>query len=471
MSQEEYEKDKWESFEALGSCVDVLDEHDPNYSSEENEEFFETTFLGSYDPTMVPLFTNQDSTLDAAKAMRTMLSSFAINYDIADFVCSLNEIFPQGQRSIVAKSILCYCMDKSIICRHHLIALLAHLARYGEVQPFEITFAVAALTARLREILIDVYDAQTVLEGAILQLHEADVLDTSSARTMIKMGRALTHDGLPKHKHNVCELLREYFCGGDLHILLESYDGVEVPGAEFELARQSILLSMDMKNTEREYCSQLLASFVRSESQRLSLICAILLLLDNADDHALDQPQFHSFLASFLARAVADESIVPRFLQCVCCSFARGTTAHAIASSASSMLHAMHNKYRLASVWNQKRDLTDVKNEFDAIALELFDSQDTSHCQQLLQEMEVGYFHHEFVKRLFSAALDRSNREVKLVCSFLSIALRDEVISPNQIAKGIRKIKKRLPEYEIDAPLAPQYYKNLISILIAPTKA
>ena len=122
-------------------------------------------------------------------------------------------------------------------------------------------------------------------------------------------------------------------------------------------------------------------------------------LLKNLEDLALDTPDAPMILGNFMARAIADDCIPPKFILSykgnVCSEMAGKALCRA-----DTLLNMKHGLVRLDNVWGVGGGLRPVKYLIKQIILllkEYLCSGDVDEASRCLRELEVPHFHHELV--------------------------------------------------------------------------
>ena len=129
------------------------------------------------------------------------------------------------------------------------------------------------------------------------------------------------------------------------------------------------------------------------------MISAFDYLLKNLEDLVLDTPDAPTILGNFMARAIADDCIPPKFILSykgnVCSEMAGKALCRA-----DTLLNMKHGLVRLDNVWGVGGGLRPVKYLIKQIILllkEYLCSGDIEEASRCLRELEVPHFHHELV--------------------------------------------------------------------------
>ena len=117
-------------------------------------------------------------------------------------------------------------------------------------------------------------------------------------------------------------------------------------------------------------------------------------------DLILDTPDACEALGNFLARAIADDCIPPKFLHSYKGNADNTSESQAALRKADTLLSMKHGMVRLDNVWGVGGGVRPVKYLVKKIVLllkEYLCSGDIKEATRCLQELEVPHFHHELV--------------------------------------------------------------------------
>lgn len=136
------------------------------------------------------------------------------------------------------------------------------------------------------------------------------------------------------------------------------------------------------------------------------------------DDLVLDTPDAHTVLGNFMARAIADDCIPPKFILSY-----KGHVDTELAGKAlcraDTLLNMKHGLVRLDNVWGVGGGLRPVKYLIKQIVLllkEYLCSGDIEEASRCLRELEVPHFHHELV---YEVNFEYLNFLKLIFCAFL----------------------------------------------------
>lgn len=318
----------------------------------------------------------------------------------------------------------------------------------------------------------------------------------------------------PKHNLSEAEIkalvtphLLEYYETGDteeaLRCLEDSLAQIGIDQRHL-LVRYAIELAMDHKASHRELTSVLLAELVMGHLVlSTDLERAFKVLLENLNDLVLDLPEAAIVLGNFLARAVADECIAPRWVNeelksvrpkitqvrrseetaktdsdVVSMDTTEETPNDTIANNLSrdtpkpnqpsivfqclnrahTLLSLDHGLVRLHAVWGvggALRPVQFLRRQMSLLLREFLSSSDIAEAARCLKALEVPHFHHELVYEAVVMALEANRAGVEEQMATLLWALHEQgLVSPEQTGRGFLRVFADLKDISMDVPLA-----------------
>ncbi len=197
------------------------------------------------------------------------------------------------------------------------------------------------------------------------------------------------------------QLVLEYFENSDASEVIFSLQEMlmNLGARRWMIVSILVELAMDHKPSHRELASELISDlYLKVVSQR-DIGRAFDALLSQLPDLTLDAPDAPAILGNFMARAVADDCIPPRFIQNY-----KGHVANEQATTAlrkaDTLLSMKHGLVRLDNVWGVGGGVRPTKYLTKKIVLllkEYLCSGDIQEATLCLKELEVPHFHHELV--------------------------------------------------------------------------
>jgi len=167
--------------------------------------------------------------------------------------------------------------------------------------------------------------------------------------------------------------------------------------------------------------------------------------------------------ASFVARAVVDEVLPPAYLS----EQNNDRPGDIVIEKAVSLLSNEHCYARLERVWGpgDGRPVEELKEKMDQLLQEYLLSRELDEAARCVKELDAAHFHHELVKRGVFAAMERDGKDcavdpeslenIDAMLALFSFLVSNVIISENQVAKGVSRLHKLLPDISLDVPTAP----------------
>eukprot|EP00904_Undaria_pinnatifida_P000488 jgi/Undpi1/1043/HiC_scaffold_10.g04506.m1 len=258
---------------------------------------------------------------------------------------------------------------------------------------------------------------------------------------------------LPEFKRRLKTIIEEYFLSEDAGEVLRSVRELKSPAYHYEIVKRGINMSLDARDHERELVSKLLSDAYPDVLSSREVCKGFERLFEMIDDIQLDAPNARTLVASFLARAVADEIIPPSVLR----NAAFLSLGGEVVKGARRLLSRDHVLSRLEHVWGpgDGRPVEDLKVAIDQLLVEFLLSRQLDEAAACVKELDCSLFHHEIVKRAVKTALDRTDDDRTAMSSLLVYLNNNEVISDGQIKKGFDRLHEILPDLILDTPAAP----------------
>lgn len=258
-------------------------------------------------------------------------------------------------------------------------------------------------------------------------------------------------------KKKVEPIILEYFENGDTHEAILTVEE-QIPFNRREtLVEQLIEIAMDHKPSHREMTSVLISDLFPHTIKENDISKAFENLLANLPDLILDIPDAPTILGNFIARAIADDCIPPKFIVSLKQKSDDKDFQEAV-SHADALLSMKHGLVRLDNVWGVGGALRPVKaliRQMWLLLQEFLSSGDINEASRCLRLLEVPHFHHELVYEAIVMALE-ANSTVKeqQLCTLLKSFSDAILITPDQMERGFQRVFDDLPDISTDVPLA-----------------
>lgn len=252
-------------------------------------------------------------------------------------------------------------------------------------------------------------------------------------------------------------IVLEYFENGDTsEAAMSIHESVFVDRRDY-LVQLIIEIAMDHKPSHREMASVLISDLFGHVITESDITKAFENLLANLSDLILDIPDAPTVLGNFIARAIADDCIPPKFLKTTKERSDFQFFLEAI-SRADTLLSMKHGLVRLHNVWGVGGALRPVKyltRQMTLLLQEYLSSCDIEEASRCLRALEVPHFHHELVYEAIVMALE-ANSAIKeeALCKLLKAFDAAVLVTPDQIERGFLRVYDDLQDISMDVPLA-----------------
>ncbi|XP_028128855.1 programmed cell death protein 4 isoform X1 [Diabrotica virgifera virgifera] len=258
-------------------------------------------------------------------------------------------------------------------------------------------------------------------------------------------------------KKKVEPIILEYFENGDTHeAVLTIEEQIPVKRRD-TLVEQLIEIAMDHKPSHREMTSVLISDLFPHTINESDISKAFENLLANVNDLILDIPDAPTVLGNFIARAIADDCIPPKFIISIREKSDNKDFQEAV-SRADTLLSMKHGLVRLDNVWGVGGALRPVKaltRQMWLLLQEFLSSSDIDEAGRCLRLLEVPHFHHELVYEAIVMALEaNSAAKEEQLCKLLKSFSDAILITPDQMERGFLRVFDDLPDISMDVPLA-----------------
>jgi len=300
----------------------------------------------------------------------------------------------------------------------------------------------------------------------------------SQSPVVLQPVEVVTPVGRPRRNSDLTRLLepviREYFEHGDSAEVLEE---IEELGEDWEkefLIKLAVMFAMDRKASQRELTSRLISDMYGEQVlDQTAIAKGFDQLLEQLNDLTLDTPESPDLLGQFIARAVADDCLPPKYLADHIGDLPEdGSARHAEAAleKADVLLNMKHGIVRLDNIWGAASTLRPVKFLIKKIQLllkEYLSSGDIEEATRCLKELEVPHFHHEFVYEAIVMVLEEStHRAAESMAKLLDSLCKACIVSADQLKLGAKRVFDNMGDIVLDVPNAFPLLEDFASICI-----
>lgn len=249
----------------------------------------------------------------------------------------------------------------------------------------------------------------------------------------------------------------EYYEHGDTHEVAQSLDEFITPERRPMVSKIAVEMAFEHKQSQREMTSVLLSDLYGRIVTNKDICSGFDVLLFNMPDLILDTPEAPHILGNFIARAVADDCVPPKYAYDIdreeLCPQAREALIRACS------LLSLHQGWgHLDDVWGVGGALRPVQTLTRQMAILLKEyllSRDLEEAQRSIKELEVVHFHHELVYEAIVVTLEALNEQTEeAICALLKSLDDTCIVSPEQMEQGFRRVYEDMTDIVLDIPLA-----------------
>ncbi|CAH1258487.1 PDCD4 [Branchiostoma lanceolatum] len=252
-------------------------------------------------------------------------------------------------------------------------------------------------------------------------------------------------------------VIQEYFEHGDTSEVAVTLGELNLGHKKHEIATHAVSMALDKHDSHREMTSRLISDLYGNILTHREMAAAFDSILDDLSDLTLDTPDAPHVVGSFIARAVADDVLPPKYVTNYKLS-GDSKQARAALDRAHVLLSMKHGMVRLDNVWGVGGGQRPVKyliKKMNMLLREYLSSRDIQEATRCLQELEVPHFHHELVYEAVVTVLEAGSEQVGTAILMLLKSLADAIIlTVDQMDRGFDRVFESMPDIVLDVPNA-----------------
>ncbi|XP_018458322.2 LOW QUALITY PROTEIN: MA3 DOMAIN-CONTAINING TRANSLATION REGULATORY FACTOR 4 [Raphanus sativus] len=346
-----------------------------------------------------------------------------------------------------------------------MLKLLKEAAEEGLISSSQIAKGFSRVEEILDDLSLDIPSVKTLFESIVPRAVTGGWLDQDA---FIKGGSdqdgdlPIEDEKLRRYKKDVVTIIQEYFLSDDIPELIRSLEDLGSPEYNSVFLKKLITLAMDRKNREKEMASVLLSALHMEMFSTEDLINGFTMLLESAEDTALDILDASDELALFLARAVIDDVLAPLNLEEISSSLPPKSTGSETIRSARSLISARHAGERLLRSWGGGTGwaVEDAKDKIWKLLEEYETGGVISEACQCIRDLGMPFFNHEVVKKALVMAMEKKNDGM---LNLLEECFAEGIITTNQMTKGFGRVKESLDDLSLDIPYAKEKFNSYVT--------
>lgn len=412
---------------------------------------------------------SKNKTVEDVKArINNLLVEYVVSGDKREaFRCIKDLKVPFFHHEIVKRAIIMAMERRQAEGR--LLEMLKEAAEVGLINSSQMTKGFSRMIDTVDDLALDIPNAQSILQSLISKAASEGWLCASSLRSLAPEPRkkSLENSGVAKaFKGKAQSIIQEYFLSGDISEVsscLESENRTSLSELNEIFVKRLITLAMDRKNREKEMASVLLSSLCFLADD---VVSGFVMLIESADDTALDNPVVVEDLAMFLARAVVDEVLAPQHLEEIGSKFlGQDSVGSKVLQMAKSLLKAPLSGERILRCWGGGGGsrpgwaVEDVKDKVQKLLEEYESGGEVREAYRCIKELGMPFFHHEVVKKALVTVIEKKNERL---WGLLKECFDSGLITMYQMTKGFGRVQESLDDLALDVPDAEKQFSKYV---------
>ncbi|KAJ4839996.1 Peptide chain release factor 1, mitochondrial, partial [Turnera subulata] len=339
-----------------------------------------------------------------------------------------------------------------------ILKLLKEASEEGLISSSQMAKGFARLAESLDDLVLDIPSAKSLFQSLVPKAISEGWLDASFLKSSSEDGLAPVEDEkLRRYKEEAVTIIHEYFLSDDIPELIQSLEDLGMPEFNPVFLKKLITLAMDRKNREKEMASVLLSALHIEIFSTDDIVNGFVLLLESAEDTALDILDASNELALFLARAVIDDVLAPLNLEEIASRLPPNCSGSETVHMARSLIAARHAGERLLRCWGGGSGwaVEDAKDKIMKLLEEYESGGVVGEACQCIRDLGMPFFNHEVVKKALVMAMEKKNDRM---LDLLQVCFDEGLITINQLTKGFTRIKDGLDDLALDIPDAEEKF-------------
>ncbi|XP_044485860.1 MA3 DOMAIN-CONTAINING TRANSLATION REGULATORY FACTOR 1-like [Mangifera indica] len=339
-----------------------------------------------------------------------------------------------------------------------ILKLLKEAAEEGLISSSQMVKGFARLEESLDDLALDIPSAKTLFQSLIPIAISEGWLDASFTRSSAEDGNVQKEsEKVRQYKEEVVTIIHEYFLSDDIPELIQSLEDLGALELNPIFLKKLITLAMDRKNREKEMASVLLSALHIEIFSTEDIVNGFVLLLESAEDTALDILDASNELALFLARAVIDDVLAPLNLEEIGSKLPPNCSGSETVHMARSLIDARHAGERILRCWGGGTGwaVEDAKDKIMKLLEEYESGGVVGEACQCIRDLGMPFFNHEVVKKALVMAMEKKNDRM---LDLLQECFSEGLITINQMTKGFTRIKDGLDDLALDIPNAKEKF-------------
>ncbi|KAF8715119.1 hypothetical protein HU200_027673 [Digitaria exilis] len=402
---------------------------------------------------------------EAKKRIQGILREYIESGDIDEAFRCIRELSLPFFHHEVVKRALTFGME-NMSSQPLILKLLKEAAAGCLISSNQISKGFSRLAESVDDLSLDIPSAKDLFDKLVSTAISEGWLDASfskSAASEEEM-QATIAEKVKRFKEESGHIIHEYFLSDDVPELIRSLEELSAPEYNPIFLKKLVTLAMDRKNREKEMASVLLSSLSLELFSTEDIIKGFVMLLQSAEDTALDIVDAPSELALFLARAVIDEVLIPLNLDEIGSKLRPSSSGNQTVQMARALLSARHSGERILRCWGGGTGwaVEDAKDKITKLLEEYNTGGDLAEACRCIRDLGMPFFNHEVVKKALVMAMEKQNDAS--ILALLQECFGEGLITINQMTKGFSRVKEGLDDLVLDIPNAQEKFGGYVEL-------
>ncbi|XBI10547.1 hypothetical protein VPH35_137795 [Triticum aestivum] len=343
-----------------------------------------------------------------------------------------------------------------------IVKLLKEASEEGLISSSQMVKGFSRIVESLDDLSLDIPSAksqfQTLVSKAVSEGWLDSSYESSGANGSVQDD---DHEKLRRYKREAVSMIHEYFLSDDIPELIRTLKELGLPEYNPVFIKKLITIAMDRKNREKEMASVLLSSLSMELFSSEDIVKGFIMLLESAEDTALDILDASDELGLFLARAVIDDVLAPLNLDEIGSILPPKCSGAETLNMARSLASARHAGERLLRCWGGGTGwaVEDAKDKITKLLEEYESGGDVGEACKCIREMGMPFFNHEVVKKALVMAMEKKK---ECTLSLLHECFGEGIITINQMTKGFSRVRDGLDDLALDIPDAREKFLSYV---------
>lgn len=275
--------------------------------------------------------------------------------------------------------------------------------------------------------------------------------------------KVFAHEDTIKHKfYELTTAYLENFDSAEIIDYLKTMPYHEIVRPWF--LRNSILLSLDRGNVEREKISQLHKELAKEFGLTFVVFSFTYdFLIQTCHDYMLDVPHYVDFISMFLARAIYDGCFNAMYILHAETFDSSDSNQLKILKAACSYLSLDPSDDHLKNIWGSAISNEALGEKFNEYIQAYNENQNEAEMFNKLKDLECPFYFHEFVKRLvlFYTKEEQDDGNYEHVLKLLKYLVSNLLLTKSQFEVGVKNARHDIAVLSQSDQKVSQEFKKL----------